>query len=40
MANRIAFPLFFAATLGLSYCLALAHEPQSAWLWCTILRAC
>lgn len=29
-----------AAALAFSYTMAKAGEPQSAWVWCTILRMC
>jgi hypothetical protein len=29
-----------AVALTLSYLFALAGEPQSNWLWCTVLRVC
>jgi len=34
------FPLLFVATIGLSYALAHAGEPQSVWVWCSVLAAC
>lgn len=35
----VALPIITAA-LVLSYLLARAGEPQSHWLWCTMLKAC
>jgi hypothetical protein len=32
--------MIMVAGLAASYGLALAGEPQSAWLWCRVLRFC
>lgn len=30
----------FAVAMGLSYALAVAGEPQSHWIWCSVLGLC
>jgi len=32
--------LLFVIGLSLSYALAQVGEPQSAWIWCDVLRLC
>lgn len=31
---------FFPIAAAISYGFAMIGEPQSVWLWCSILRAC
>lgn len=40
VTDILLFSAMAVATAGMSYGAAIAGEPQSAWLWCTILKAC
>ena len=43
MSNRLRWVLAIASipiALGLSYLLATAGEPRSAWIWCSVLHLC